>query len=318
MNMSTIVEHGSSQKRLFIALVLGIIYLAIVAVGSMFSNSLSLAATATHMVFHNGAIVIGLIATYYAKKSTQDNFSNGYNKAEALGGYTSAILLIIMAILLFQHALGGHEGHDHTFGMFDSHHEPHDGHNHAEHGHTIDGALTFAFGIVGFLIHLISMAVLRSRKEKNLCVHGAYMCIKYDVITIIMSIIVGIVVMFFSWHQLDIIVALIIASMLMFNAFRLLVKSGRQLLGSMPKHIQYDDVIKNLKNIPHVQGAHNLIIRNDGAQGITASVHLEMHSDCIKNDHWEPCQAQAEKILKEKYGITYCIFQLEKCCDNCK
>lgn len=317
--MSTIVEHGSSQKKLTIALSLGVFYFLIVAIGSFYTESLSLAANAAHMIIHNGAIVIGLIATYYAGKSTQQNYGSGYNKAEALGGYTNAILLIFMAGTILMHAVEGHEGHDHTLGLFDQ--EPHhveesnhqDHHNHSnEEKHTIDGKLTFAFALAGFIIHLISMAVLSSRRKQNLCVHGAYMCIKYDVISIILSIIVGVVVMFYDWHELDLIVAAFIGLMLLYNALRLLIKSGRQLLGGIPKHISYDEVLKVLKSIDHIQGVHNLIIRDDGPKGITASVHLEMHEDCIRQNHWEPCQKEAEKLLQEKFGINYCIFQLER------
>lgn len=302
----SISKHGSSQKRLAWSLALGLLYLTIVAIGSIYTDSLSLAANAAHMVIHNGAIIIGLIATRYAAKATYDNFSSGYNKAEALGGYTNAILLILMSFMILSEAVGGHAGHDHTLGLFsNNHHE-------TQSMHAINTLGTILFASVGFLIHLISMAILSGKRKENLCVHGAYMCIKYDVLGIILAFSVGLIVHFTHWHQLDLIVGGLIGLMLMYNALQLLWKSGRLLLGAYEQKFSVKDIEDALIKINHIISVHNIIIRQEGSLGLTASAHLEMSKNCIKEGHWETCRKEAEHYLKTYFNITYCIFQLEE------
>ncbi|PPR15026.1 MAG: Zinc transporter ZitB, partial [Proteobacteria bacterium] len=63
-----ITKHGSSRKRLTLALFFGGLYFLTVALGSIFSGSLALLANAGHMLLHNGALIIGIIATTWAMK----------------------------------------------------------------------------------------------------------------------------------------------------------------------------------------------------------------------------------------------------------
>ena len=128
-------------------------------VGGWYYNSMALLADGWHMSSHTVALGLSVLAYVYARKYAHDpRFSFGTWKIEVLGGYTSAIFLVMVAGLMVYQSVerlivpspihyneaigiaivgllvnlvsawllkdGHHHGHDHAHG-----HEHHDGHH---------------------------------------------------------------------------------------------------------------------------------------------------------------------------------------------
>lgn len=293
--MQNITKHGSSRKRLLLALFLGLTYFFIVAIGSLLSGSLSLLAISSHMMLHNGALIIGIIATTFAMKEANEKFSSGYNKVEAIGGYTNGLLLLGVAIwILFQ-----------AFGFFNEHgHEGHD-------SHKIDASLTGIVAIIGLILHVFSCVVLYSGRKDNLCVRAAYYHIFFDVISIISALAVSVYVYYTDQHEADLVVAALIGLLILYNAINIIKSAVILLLDGTPEDIKYSDIVKTLKKIPHIVDVHNLILRRKDSHSLELSAHLVMHQNCLHAHHWNDCRIDAEQALKKSYNINYCILQLE-------
>lgn len=181
---------ATGERRTIIVFVLTLIVMVVEIVAGMTYGSMALLADGWHMSTHAAAFAITIFAYVYARRHTADpRFSFGPAKVGALGGFTSAILLIVVALAMawesvqrilhpqpiaFSHAilvafigllfnllsawLLGHEhhhGHDHG----------HDHHGHApghdnQHGdlnlraaylHVLADALTSVFAIGALL-----------------------------------------------------------------------------------------------------------------------------------------------------------------------
>lgn len=71
-------------------------------IGGWYYNSMALLADGWHMSSHVVALGLALFAYVIARKLAQDGrFSFGVWKIEVLGGYTSAILLLLVAVTMF-------------------------------------------------------------------------------------------------------------------------------------------------------------------------------------------------------------------------
>lgn len=152
-------HNHQGEKRTFYVLLLTVTTMVVEIVAGTIYGSMALLADGWHMGTHAAAFCITLFAYRYAKKhENNDRFSFGTGKVSVLGGYTSAIALGIVALMMivesvhrlfnpqpihFNEAiivafiglavnvasmflLGDHHHHDH-------HHHDH-GHSH-EHGH---------------------------------------------------------------------------------------------------------------------------------------------------------------------------------------
>ncbi len=287
-----ITKHGSSRKRLTLALFFGGLYFLTVALGSIFSGSLALLANAGHMLLHNGALIIGIIATTWAMKAPSEKFSAGYNKMEAIGGYTNGLLLLMVALWVLSQAFGFFEEHGH-----DAHH--------------IDASLTGYVAIAGLVLHAFSVWILYGGRHDNLCVNAAFYHIFFDVIGTLSALAVGVFVAFTDIHEADLVVAGLIGLLILYNAVRIIKNAVVLLLDGTPDNLKQADILKALTKINHVQNVHHLVIRRKDSSTLELSAHLVMSHKCIDAHHWNTCRKEAEEMLKTKFKIDHCVLQLE-------
>ncbi|MEK9877163.1 MAG: cation transporter, partial [Betaproteobacteria bacterium] len=87
-----------AARRSLIVLIITFAAMIIEITGGLWFNSLALLADGWHMGTHALAIGITVFAYWYSKKHIHDRtFCFGTWKVEVLGGYTSAILLVVIA-----------------------------------------------------------------------------------------------------------------------------------------------------------------------------------------------------------------------------
>jgi cation diffusion facilitator family transporter len=155
-----------AEKNTLRALILTAVMMVIEIIGGWYYNSMALLADGWHMSSHVVALGLALFAYVMARKLAHDGrFSFGVWKIEVLGAYTSAILLLLVAVTMFYQSAarliapvaihyneaitlaiigllvnlmcawwlkdGHHHGHDHHH--HDHHHDDHA--HHHEHSH---------------------------------------------------------------------------------------------------------------------------------------------------------------------------------------
>ncbi len=168
-------SDGRAERRARIVMWITLATMALEILAGWWYNSMALLADGWHMSSH--ALAIGLAAFAYAasrRHARDPRFAFGTWKIEILAGYTSAILLLCVAVLMVAASverllspqaihypqamavagfglavnlvcaliLGGHHGHDHHHGH--EHHHGHD-HHHDHHGHGEDLNLKAAY-----------------------------------------------------------------------------------------------------------------------------------------------------------------------------
>ena len=159
-------RHETSERRTWAVIALCGAMMILEIVGGMVFGSIALVADGLHMSTHAGALLLAALAYTFARKHAGDaRFSFGTGKFGDLAGFSSAIILALIAVLIGYEALtrvftpvridfkeaipiavlglvvnaasawllsaGGHDHHGHAGGH--SHHLAHDHHDH--HGH---------------------------------------------------------------------------------------------------------------------------------------------------------------------------------------
>jgi len=157
-------DHDRAERRTWAVIVLCTIMMIAEIVGGALFGSLALIADGLHMSTHAGALLLAALAYSYARKYANDSrFSFGTGKFGDLAGYSSAIVLAMIALLIGYEAVqrllhpvaisfgeaipiavlgllvnvasawllsgGHHHGHDHSHG----HNHDHDHDHHAHH-----------------------------------------------------------------------------------------------------------------------------------------------------------------------------------------
>ncbi|WP_028773122.1 CDF family Co(II)/Ni(II) efflux transporter DmeF [Shewanella waksmanii] len=221
-------HNHQGERRTLIVLMITIVTMIVEIVAGTVYGSMALLADGWHMGTHAAAFGITLFAYRYARKHAHsDKFSFGSGKVSVLGGYTSAIALGIVALLMvvesvhrlfspqaiqfneaitvaiiglvvnvvcmwLLHADGHGHGHDHSHSQS---HEPghshNDGHSHShEHGNSHEHTHSHSHQHGHSHSH-----------DHNL--RAAYMHVLADALTSLLAISALIIGKFLGWTWLD-------------------------------------------------------------------------------------------------------------------
>jgi len=173
-------DHARAERRTWAVIVLCTIMMVAEIIGGALFGSLALIADGLHMSTHAGALLLAALAYTFARKYAFDaNFTFGTGKFGDLAGYSSAIVLAMIALLIgyeavlrflnpvpiaFNEAIpiaalgllvniasawllagGHHHGHDHGHDHDHAHDEDHDhDHHHAHERHHRDNNMRAA------------------------------------------------------------------------------------------------------------------------------------------------------------------------------
>src|SRR6202163_4064951 len=99
-------DHDKAERRTWAVIVLCSIMMVAEIIGGALFGSLALIADGLHMSTHAGALLLAALAYTYARKYANDrNFTFGTGKFGDLAGYSSAIVLAMIALLIAYEAV---------------------------------------------------------------------------------------------------------------------------------------------------------------------------------------------------------------------
>jgi cation diffusion facilitator family transporter len=99
-------DHDKAERRTWAVIVLCSVMMIAEIIGGALFGSLALIADGLHMSTHAGALLLAALAYTYARKYASDrNFSFGTGKFGDLAGYSSAIVLAMIALLIAYEAV---------------------------------------------------------------------------------------------------------------------------------------------------------------------------------------------------------------------
>ena len=247
------VVNQQNVRRTWYVLVITVITMAIEVIAGTIYGSMALLADGWHMGTHAAAFCITLFTYSYATKhANSGKFSYGAGKVGVLGGYTSAIALGIVAIIMLVESVHrllspieiqfnqsilvaiiglivnlasmlilGHEHHDH--GGHHSH--GHEHHEHHEHHHNHEH---------------------HSGHDHNL--KAAYFHVLADALTSVLAICALLVGKLLGWYWLDPIMGVVGAIIITKWAFGLMKQTSPILLDESVDKKYQSDIINTIEN----------------------------------------------------------------------
>src|SRR6266849_1882474 len=100
-------RHGrasDSRRRLSLVLVLTAIYMVAETLGGWWTGSLALLADAGHMLTDVAALMLALMAVWFAARPATSSKTFGYHRLEILAALINGVGLVLIAIFIFYEA----------------------------------------------------------------------------------------------------------------------------------------------------------------------------------------------------------------------
>ncbi|AXB33191.1 CDF family Co(II)/Ni(II) efflux transporter DmeF [Vibrio campbellii] len=265
------VSHNQKgEKRTLYVLILTVTTMVVeIAAGTMF-GSMALLADGWHMGTHAAAFCITLFTYRYAKQNAHnDRFSFGTGKVSVLGGFTSAIALGIVALMMMVesiHRLFNPESIQFNEAIMvaviglvvnlasmlllqDHHHHGHDHHDHHGHDH-------------------------EHHHDHNLT--AAYFHVLADTLTSLLAIVALIVGKFYGWIWLDAMMGIVGAVVIGKWTLGLMKQTAPVLLDESINKSYRDEITETLAPYAEIVDLH---IWKVSGHHYSAAIALKNHSD---------------------------------------
>jgi cobalt-zinc-cadmium efflux system protein len=276
--------HTDDSRRLTIALVLLLAFMAAEVVVGILASSLALLADAAHMLTDAGAIALALFAARLARRPPEGGFTFGYRRAEILSAQLNGATLVGLGTLI------GIEGIRRLF-------EPPE----------VEGAAVLIVAVVGIAVNLLATFVLAGANRRSLNVEGAFQHVLNDLFAFVATAMAGAVILLTDFGRADGIAALLVAGLMLYSGVGLLRESGRVLLEAAPRDLDPDEIGNALAAEHHVVEVHDLHVWEVTSGFPALSAHVTVRSGCDTQAH----RRQLAELLRERFGITHSTLQVE-------
>ena len=281
---------GRAQDRTRLWLVLGVTgtFIVVQVVGAWLSGSLALLADAGHMVTDAAAVGLALSASYVAALPASDRRTFGYHRAEILAALLNAVVLLgVCGYLLVEGVRRLREPPD------------------------VEAGLMLAFAGVGLAANLVSLLLLRGRRDESLNMRGAYLEVLSDLLGSAVVVVAAVVMLSTGFDRADPLATLLVAAMVLPRSYTLLRDAVNVLLETTPAHLDLDDVRHHLAHVPGVVDVHDLHAWTLTIGIPVLSAHVAVTDDVLTQRGVGPLLDEFSACVAVHFDVEHATFQIE-------
>lgn len=276
-----------SVKLLILSFAINMLLSVAEIVGGIVSGSVSLIGDALHNTSDAFSILIAVIAFKIGNKKASAKYTYGFKRAEIIGGFVNLILLFISGCYLLV------EGIERLINP-----------------QQIDGLLIIWISVLALIIDALTAKISHHDAHHNSNMKMVFIHNLADAFGSIGVIISGLCIMWFDLYRVDGIVALLIAFYMIFQSVVSFPQIVNILMNAAPDNVDIEQVKNALLSIKNIKNVHHLHLWCISEHNIAIECHIESDDNSII--------LEATNLLKDKFGITHCNFQVEnKSCGEC-
>ena len=281
--------HGANRKnlrRVMIALVLTGTFMIVEIVGGIISGSLALLADAGHMLTDTMALALAAMAFHVSKRPPDGKLTFGYQRFQILAAFVNGLsLFAIVGWILFE--------------AVDRFINPNE----------ILGETMLVVAAAGFLVNLVSFAVLHSGDQDNLNIRGAALHVAGDLLGSVAAIVAALVIIYTGWILIDPILSVAVAALILKSAWSLVKRSAHILLEGAPEWLDVQAMQERVvAAVPGVGEIHHVHIWGLTPQELMLTMHMSVTDDV---ESQSDVVRDTKQFMKDEYGIGHSTIEVD-------
>ncbi len=280
-------QHGrapESRRSLTIVLALTAIYMVAETMGGWWTGSLALLADAGHMLADVAALMLALMAVWFAARPATPNKTFGYYRLEILAALVNGVALILISLIIV------YEAYQRWFAP--------------------TKVRSIAMTIVaagGLLVNLICAYLLHQDRDQDLNIRGVWLHVIGDALGSVAAIIAGALITLFGWNAADPLFSIIIAMLIVWSSWNLIRDATNVLLEGTPAHINLAAVEDAILQTDGVAAVHDLHIWTITSGREALSAHV-IHAQSISQPG---LLKELRTKLHDRFGVDHLTIQME-------
>ena len=282
----------ASRRSLTISLaIIGSLFVVELVAG-LLTNSLALIADAGHLLTDVAAIMLALLAIWFAGRPASAVHSYGYFRVEIFAALVNGVALWAVAGYIVYQA----------------------------YGRIIDPPVVHSLPMVlvatgGFFAQLGTSLLLRRAAKESLNVRGAYIHVLTDAVQSVGVVTAGLLMLVFDWFLADPIISVVIAVLITWSGGRIAWAAARVLLESTPAHVDIQALSYRLGQVEGVRDVHDIHVWSITTGYEVMSAHMVTNADNVDRNR---LLAKLREIAHEEFSIYHITIQLEDVSATCK
>lgn len=284
--------HAQDGSRLLWALCLTGGFAIVELVGGVLARSLTLMADAGHMFTDTAALALAWVALRFAHVPSDRRRTYGYQRLQVLAAFVNSLILIGAVAWLAYEAIVR-----------------------LRNPAPVAGPLMLAIAAGGLVINFIALALLHRGETRNLNIHAAYLHVLSDLLGSLMALIAAVVILTTGWMQIDPLLALVVAVLIIRSAVGLMIKSAHILLEGTPDWLDIDELQRELRaSVANVVDVHHVHVWCLTSQHPLLTLHARIQQGASAG----VVLAEIKSFLLARYALDHSTIQIEpaECADD--
>jgi cobalt-zinc-cadmium efflux system protein len=288
----TLQDTNGLNRAFIIGIFINALYVIIELSSGIYFNSLALISDAGHNLSDVASLALALLAFRLVKVEANDKFTYGYRKSTILVSLINSVILFV--------AIGGIIWE--TFSRF-------------HHPVIIQGEPVAIVAGIGIIVNAVSAMLFFRNKDKDLNVKGAYLHLMADAVVSMGVVVSGILILLFQLYWLDMVMSLIIVLVIFYSTWNLFKDSLSMTLDGVPKGIDINEVISEIKEVDGVLDVHHLHVWAISTSQNAMTAHIIIHPKAGMEQL--NLLKKAIKHTLEHVNIQHATLEFETENDNC-
>ncbi|VAW90716.1 Cobalt-zinc-cadmium resistance protein CzcD [hydrothermal vent metagenome] len=270
--------------RLGLAIIINMLLTIAQVAGGLISGSLSLIADALHNFSDAASLLIAWAARKIGRLPADQFKTFGYKRAEVIATLINLVTLVIIGLYLIYEAL---------WRIY----QP----------QVIEGWMVVLVAMVALVIDVATALLTYSMSKHSMNIRAAFLHNVSDALASFGVIIVGTLILLYEWYWSDIVITLMIAGYVLYQAATMLPKTIHILMQGTPEGISIDEVIRAMEAVDEVVNVHHIHIWQLDEHRNALEAHV------VVNDHSqiEMIKTTLKKELKHAFCIEHSTLEFE-------
>ena len=288
-------DHGieirdSTSIRLWIGIIINVLFAGAEAVAGFWTDSLALLADAGHNFSDVMGLILALIAVHLGKQAATERFTYGKGRASIQISLLNSVLLLGAAGAIAVEAV-----------------------QRLQAPGEVPGMTIVLIAALGVLVNGISTALYWKDRKEDLNMRGAYLHMAADALVSLSVVVGGLIMQWTSAFWIDPLLSIVVAGVIVWSTLQLLWNALKLSLDAVPEDIETSRVRKYLGELPGVQDVHDLHIWAMSTRKSALSAHLVVDSlerspELLRN---------IKHTMDSKFGISHPTIQIEQEKEGC-
>ena len=263
-----------------------VLFVVIEIIAGIRAHSLALLSDAGHNATDALALLLAWLAVWFQAKPADEVKTFGYQRAGVLAAFVNALTLVIVSLWIFWEA-----------------------YQRMIHPEPVSEITMFVVAGIGILMNGGIMLGLASRRHSDLNVRSAFVHMLGDLLGSFAIVIGAVVIYFTGFLQVDTVLSVLIAALIVWTAWDVIQESLNILLEGLPRGIELKKVSDALYSVEGVLDVHDLHIWSIGSSSSALSCHVLIED--IPPSASECVLLKINQTLLDKFHIHHTTVQFE-------